>query len=53
MLNSLPDLESRVEDLEALVHELRVSYVRLANAVANQLPDRTKFFTELHPDSDD
>ena len=48
-----PDLESRVEQLEALVHKLRVGYLRMANAVANQLPDRTKFFADLTPDSDD
>ena len=48
-----PDLESRIEDLEALVQELRVVNLRLANAVANQLPDRTKFFAGLSPDSDD
>jgi hypothetical protein len=48
-----PDLESRIEDLEALVQELRVVNLRLANAVANQLPDRTKFFADLLPDSDD
>jgi len=47
------ELESRVEHLEALVHELRVGYLRMANAVANQLPDRTKFFADLTPDSDD
>ena len=53
MLNSLSDLESRIENLEALVHELRVGYLRIANAVANQLPDRTKFFADIIPDSDD
>ena len=52
MSNSI-DLESRVEYLKALVQELRVSYLRMANAVANQMPDRTKFFADLHPDSDD
>jgi len=53
MLNSLPNLESRIENLEALVHKLRVDYVQLANAVANQLPDRTKFFSDIIPHSDD
>jgi len=48
-----PNLETRIENLEALVHEMRVGYLRMANAVANQLPDRTKFFADLHPDSDD
>ena len=48
-----PDLETRIEDLEALVHELRVANLRLANAVANQLPDRTKFFADLTPESND
>jgi len=47
------DLQSRVEHLEALVHELLVGYLRMANAVANQLPDHTKFFADLTPDSDD
>jgi len=43
----------RVKQLEALVRELRVGYLRMANAVANQVPDRTKLFADLHPDSDD
>jgi len=47
------NLLSRIEDLEALVHELRVGYLRMANAVASQMPDRTKFFSDFIPDSDD
>ena len=47
------DLETRIENLEALVHELRVGYLRIANAVANQLPDRAKFFSDIISDSDD
>jgi len=49
--DSSTDLESRIENLEALVHELRVGYLRMANAIANQVPDRTKFFSDLTPDS--
>jgi hypothetical protein len=48
-----PDLESRVEQLEALVQQLHVGYLRMANAVANQMPDRAKFFADLPTDSDD
>jgi len=51
--DSSTDLETRIENLEALVRELRVGYLRMANAVANQLPDRTKFFADLPSDSDD
>ena len=53
MLNSLADLEARIEELQEEIRTLRISYLRLANAVANQLPDRTKFFASLTPDSDD
>jgi len=51
--DSSTDLESRIEDLEALVHELRVGYLRMGNAVAKQLPDPAKFFSDIISDSDD
>jgi hypothetical protein len=47
------DLESRIEQLEAEVYELRISHLRLANAVADLMPARAKFFASLIPDSDD
>lgn len=39
-----------VENLQAQIHALRADYLRMANAVAKQLPDRDKFFTDLIPD---
>lgn len=44
------ELRSRVEDLEFRVTELRVSYLRLVNTIANFAPDRGKFFSDLIPD---
>ncbi len=38
-----------VEDLQAQIHALRADYLRMANAVAKQLPDRDKFFADLIP----
>ena len=37
------------EDRWAEIHELKVALLRLANATANQLPDRHKFFADLAP----
>ena len=51
--DSSTDLESRIEDLEALVHQLRVGYLRMGNAVVKQLPDPAKFFSDITSDSDD
>lgn len=53
MLDSLFNFESRIEELQEEIRELRISYVRLANAVAHIMPDRNKFFADLIPDSDD
>ena len=47
------DLKTQIENLEALIRELRIGYLRMANAVANQVPDRIKFFSDLLTDSDD
>jgi hypothetical protein len=44
------ELRSRVEDLEFRITELRVSYLRLVNTIANFAPDRGKFFSDLIPD---
>jgi|OM-RGC.v1.031979502 hypothetical protein len=45
-----PELNApTVEDLQAQIHALRADYLRMANAVANQLPYRTKFFADLIP----
>ena len=52
-MTNQPDLKTQIENLEALIRELRICYLRIANAVANQVPDRTKFFADLHLDSDD
>jgi len=52
-MTNQPDLKTQIENLEALVRELRIGYLRMANAVANQLPDRIKFFADIIPDSDD
>ena len=53
MLNNLPNLEARIEELQEEIRTLRISHLRLANAVADLMPDRTKFFADLLPDSDD
>lgn len=45
------ELRSRIEDLEFRVTELRVSYLRLVNTIANFAPDRDKFFSDLIPDA--
>ena len=47
------ELRSRVEDLEAENTELRIRLLRLSNAIARQLPDKTKFFIDLMPDHED
>jgi len=39
-----------VEDLQAQSHALRADYLRMANAVAKQLPYRNKLFADLTPD---
>lgn len=48
----LLDLRARVEALEAADDLRRVDILRLTNAVANQVPDRIKLFTDVMPDSD-
>jgi hypothetical protein len=53
MLNSLPDLQARIEELQEEIRCLRISYLRLANAVAPLMPDRAKFFADLTVDSYD
>jgi len=53
MLNSLPNLEARIEELQEEIRSLRISYLRLANAVAHNMPNRAKFFADLNPGSDD
>jgi len=47
------ELRSRIEDLEALNYDLRVQLLRMANAIAKQLPDKNKFFADLTPDREE
>jgi len=49
----LLELRDRVETLETTVTSLRIEHLRLINAVAHLVPDRTKFFVDLMPDSDE
>jgi hypothetical protein len=47
------ELRARVEALEAANYARRIDIIRLANAVANQVSDRAKFFADVMPDGDD
>jgi hypothetical protein len=47
------ELRARVEALEAANDTRRIDIIRLANAVANQISDRTKFFADVTPGDDD
>ncbi len=47
------ELRARVEALEAANYARRIDIIRLANAVANQIFDRSKFFADVTPDDDD
>jgi hypothetical protein len=47
------ELRVRVEALEAANYARHIDIIRLANAVANQISDRTKFFADVTPDDDD
>jgi hypothetical protein len=47
------ELRDRIEALEDANYARRIDIIRLANAVANQVPDRTKFFADVMPDGDD
>jgi len=47
----IAELEDRVETLKHQLDTLRADYLRMANAVANQLPDRAKFFVDFMKDA--
>jgi hypothetical protein len=47
------ELRARVEALEAASRARLIEIIRLTNAVADQVPDRTKFFTDTMADEDD
>lgn len=45
------ELREIIENLEAIIDMQRIKMLHMANAVANQLPDRDKFFSDfLGPD---
>lgn len=47
------ELREIIENLEATIDMQRIKMLHMANAVANQLPDRDKFFADfLGPDND-
>ena len=48
---TIAELENRVETLKHQLDTLRADYLRMANAVANQLPDRSKFFVDFMKDA--
>ncbi len=51
IVDGIPDLRETIEALEATVDMQRIKMLHMANAVANQLPDRDKFFADfLGPD---
>jgi hypothetical protein len=46
------ELREIIENLEATIDMQRIKMLHMANAVANQLPDRDKFFADfLGPDN--
>ena len=47
------ELRARVEALEAASRARLVETLRLTNAVADQVPDRTKFLTDTMADEDE
>ncbi len=47
------ELRARVEALEAANYARHIDIIHLANAVANQVSDRAKFFADVTPDDDD
>ena len=47
------DLYQQVLELQTALDEVRMQYLRLANATAALAPDRTKFFAALHSDSNE
>lgn len=49
----LIELRARVEALEAANTARTLEILRLTNAVANQVPDRTKLFVDVMADGDD
>jgi len=44
------ELRSRIEYLEVTNDDLQMQILRLSNAIANQLPNKSKFFADLLPD---
>ena len=47
------ELRARVEALEVASRARLIEILRLTNAVADQVPDRTKFLTDTTDDEDD
>ena len=53
IVDGIPELRETIEALEATIDMQRIKMLHMANAVANQLPDRNKFFADfLGPDND-
>jgi hypothetical protein len=47
------DLQQQVQELGLALDQLRINYLRLANATAHLAPDRIKFFAGLMPDGEE
>ena len=53
IVDGIPELREAIEALEATIDMQRIKMLHMANAIANQLPDRDKFFADfLGPDND-
>lgn len=49
----LVDLRDRLETVESHLRQTRIDVIKLANACAHLVPDRSKFFADLTPDEHD
>lgn len=52
IVDGISELRETIETLEAAIDMQRIKMLRMANAIANQLPDRTKFFVDCMGDDD-
>jgi hypothetical protein len=53
IVDGIPELRETIETLEATIDMQRIKMLHMANAIANQLPNRDKFFADfLGPDND-